>query len=105
MFTFSLLQSHAMGMGQENRVRCPILFEWKDQAANAGALGRIFARLKLNLKEEQLSALSVLRQLSKEKSRFWKRSDLFDDFVISVLELRLFHVCFKRRKSWHYVRG
>lgn len=42
-------------------------------------------RLKLNLKEEQLSALSVLRQLSKEKSRFWKRSDLFDDFVISVL--------------------
>lgn len=94
-----------MGMGQENRVCCPILFEWKDQAANAGALGGIFARLKLNLKEEQLSALSVLRQLSKEKSRFWKRSDLFDDFVISVLELRLFHVCFKRRKSWHYVRG
>lgn len=62
-------------------------------------------RLKLNLKEEQLSALSVLRQLSKEKSRFWKRSDLFDDFVISVLELRLFHVCFKGRKSWDYVRG
>lgn len=62
-------------------------------------------RLKLNLKEEQLSALSVLRQLSKEKSRFWKRSDLFDDFVISVLELRLFYMCLKRRKSWDYVRG
>lgn len=62
-------------------------------------------RLKLNLKEEQLPALSVLRQLSKEKSRFRKCSDLFDDFVISVLELRLFYMCFKIRKSWSYVRG
>lgn len=62
-------------------------------------------RLKLNLKEEQLSALSVLRQLSKEKSRFRKGSDLFDDFVISVLELRLFYMCFKIRKSWDYIRG
>lgn len=62
-------------------------------------------RLKLNLKEEQLSAFSVLRQLSKEKSRFLKSSDLFDDFVISGLELTLFYMCFKIRKSWDYVRG
>jgi len=33
-------------------------------------------RLKLNLNEEQLTALPVLRQLSKEKSGFKKRSDL-----------------------------
>lgn len=62
-------------------------------------------RLKLNLKEGQLPALSVLRQLSKEKSRFRKRSDLFDDFVIPVLELRLFYVCFKMRQCWDYVKG
>lgn len=62
-------------------------------------------RLKLNLKEEQLSAFSVLRQLSKEKSRFLKSSDLFDDFVISGLKLTLFYMCFKIRKSWDYVRG
>lgn len=62
-------------------------------------------RLRLNLKEEQLSALPVLRRLSKEKSRFRKCSDLFDDSVTSVLELRLFYMCFKIRKSWDYVRG
>lgn len=62
-------------------------------------------RLKLNLKEEQLTALPVLRQLSKEKSGFKKRSDLFDYFVISVLKLRILRVYFKIRKPWDYIRG
>lgn len=62
-------------------------------------------RLKLNLKEEQLPILSVLRQLSKEKSAFKKHSDLFDYFVISVLKLRIFHMYFEIGKSWDYIRG
>lgn len=57
------------------------------------------------MKEEQLTALPVLRQLSKEKSGFKKHSDLFDYFVISVLKLRIFYMYFKIRKSWDYVRG
>lgn len=59
---------------------------------SVGVREGIAQRLRLNLKEERLTALSVLRQLSKEKSGFKKRSDLFDYLVISVLKLRILHV-------------
>lgn len=103
---FPFCNPTAMGAGQQNCVHCPIPLGWKDQAANAAALGGIFTEGEAKFKGgAALPALSVLRQLSKEKSRLRKRSDLFDDFVISVLELRLFYVCFKITKSWNYVRG
>lgn len=39
-----------MGMGQQNRVHCPVPLEWKDQAANAGALGGIFTEAEAKFK-------------------------------------------------------
>lgn len=79
-------------MGQPNHVHCPFPLEWTEQAVSVGVREGIAQRLRLNLKEERLTALSVLRQLSKEKSGFKKRSDLFDYLVISVLKLRILHV-------------
>jgi len=94
-----------MRMGQPNHVHCPFPLEWPEQAASVGVREGIAQRLRLNLKEEQLTALSVLRQLSKEKSGFKKHSDLFDYLVFSVLKLRISYMYFKIKKSWDYIRG
>lgn len=40
----------AVGMGQQNRVHCPIPLEWKERAANAGARGGIFTEAEAKFK-------------------------------------------------------
>lgn len=96
-----------MRTGQPNRLHCPFPLEWKDQAANVGALERISTEVEAKFKGGTAYCTRSLFSDScqKKKRGFKKHSDLFDYFVVSVLKLRIFYVYFKIRKSWDYIRG
>lgn len=92
-FPFCNPNSHGNGSAKSSSL--PRSTWMERPGSKCWGIGGIFTEAEAKFKGGTALCTLCSQTVSKEKSRFQKRSDLFDDFVISVLELRLFYMCFK----------